>query len=244
MELEMTNPEDVEVEELDLEDWAKKNPNQRPPLCRRYRIRVDKSRFVVSDSAMKGFEILALVGYKPSKWNLAQKFAGGRREPVDPDQLIDFREPGIERFETSPKEVQAGDSAIVREFILPPEDVEFLDTCGYRWEALQRGSQRGIVLRSFLLPAGLIPSEVDLLIRIPPQYPVAALDMFYLSPGASRTDGRPIVSLTSEEFGGVSWQRWSRHRLPEQIWRPGVDNISTHLQLVAMALKADATKVA
>ncbi|MCA9806297.1 MAG: multiubiquitin domain-containing protein [Cyanobacteria bacterium HKST-UBA02] len=96
------------IEELDLEAWAKEHPTQPPPRCQRYRIRVDKSRFVVHDSAQKGVEILALVGYTPDKWNLAQKFPGGRREPIEPDQLVDFREPGIERFETSPKEVQAG----------------------------------------------------------------------------------------------------------------------------------------
>lgn len=131
-----------------------------------------------------------------------------------------------------------------REFPLPPEDVECLESSGFTWEAVQHGTQRGIVMRSFLLPAGLRPSEVDLLIRIPPQYPVAALDMFYLSPGASRTDGRPIDRLTTEAFDGVSWQRWSRHRLPEQRWRPGVDSISTHLHLVTSALRADAAKVA
>ncbi len=131
-----------------------------------------------------------------------------------------------------------------REFPLPPEDVECLESSGFAWEAIQHGTQRGIVMRSFLLPAGLRPSEVDLLIRIPPQYPVAALDMFYLSPGASRTDGRPIDRLTTEAFDGVSWQRWSRHRLPEQRWRPGVDSISTHLHLVTSALRADAAKAA
>lgn len=96
--------EDAAVDELDLEAWSTKHPGKRPPRCRRYRIRVDKDRFVVQDSAKTGAEILALVGHTPNERDLVQTFTGNRREPVEPDQLVDFREPGVERFETSPKQ--------------------------------------------------------------------------------------------------------------------------------------------
>ncbi len=97
-----------QLEEVDLEDWAKNHPDQKPPQCRRYRIRVDKQKFVVHKPKITGREILALVGYTPDKWNLAQKFCGGRREPIEPDEVVNLRRPGVERFETSPKQVQAG----------------------------------------------------------------------------------------------------------------------------------------
>lgn len=231
---------EFERDEVDLEEWALAHPDRRPPRCRTYRIRVDKQRFRVQDSAKYGREILALVGLAPDAWNLAQKFPGGRREPIEPDQLVDFREPGIERFESSPKQVQAG-AELRRQFELPAEDVEFLDALGLPWEAIQEGANRGVVIDGFSLPPGLTPRIAALMIRVPPQYPAAALDMLWLCPAVTRTDNRPIQALATETFAGRTWQRWSRHRTGPQAWRPGVDNLATHLRFVEISLQRDAT---
>lgn len=232
--------EEFEQEEIDLETWSKTRPGERLPRCRRYRIRIDKQHFVVSDSALKGREILALVGYQPKEWILAQKFPGGRRESIGPDQLVDLREPGVERFETTPKQAQAGTQEEPRrDFSLPDEDAEFLSSRAGIWEAILEGQSRAIVLLNYELPIGLKPNHVDLLIRIPPHYPVSALDMFYLSPAVIRTDGGTIPQLTLENFAGRSWQRWSRHRLPGQEWRAGIDGLATHLAFTRSALDAE-----
>ncbi len=232
--------EEFELEEVDLETWSKTRPGERPPRCKRYRIRVDKKHFVVSDSALKGREILALVGYQPNEWLLAQKFPGGRREQIEPDQLVDLREPGIERFETTPKQAQAGSSSSPRRaFSLPAEDIEFLDSKSEEWEAVVEGQSRGILLPNFPLPPGLAPSHADLLVRVPQQYPVAQLDMYSLAPNVSRVDGKPIPKITQETFDGRTWQRWSRHRRPGQEWRVGIDGLATHLVFTQSALEAE-----
>lgn len=232
---------DFEQEEVDLEAWAKAHPSQRPPRCRTFRIRVDNERFRVQDSAKTGREILSLVGLAPDGWSLAQKFPGGRREPIEPDQLVDFRRPGIERFESSPKQVQAGSS---RQFELPTEDVEFLNALGLPWDAVKDGNGQGVIIREYPMPAGLAPTSADLLIRVPPHYSVAQLDMMSLSPAVRRTDGRTIDRLTNQPFAGRMWQQWSRHRTGDQKWRAGVDNFSTHLRFVEFALKQDAAAAA
>lgn len=231
------------LEELDLEQWSHENVDKRAPRCRRYRIRVDKQHFVVQDSAKYGREILALVGYTPDKWNLDQKFRGGRREAIAPDQLVDFRTPGIERFETSPKQVQAG-SPSRRDLSLPADDTEFLDATFDAWDSISDGRGQGVIVHSYSLPRGFTQASVDLLIQIPPRYPATTLDMFYLSPAVARTDGRPIGQLSNHTFAGRCWQRWSRHRIQGQQWRPGIDNLSTHFSLVWSALVAETAKAA
>jgi len=188
---------------------------------------------------MYGREILALVDLSPDGWNLAQKFPGGRREPIEPGQLVDFRKPGIERFETSPKHVQAGAESR-RQFELPAEDVEFLDGLGLPWEAIRDGASLAVVIYDYSLPGGLTPNILDLMIRVPPHYPAAALDMFWLCPAVTRTDNQPIQAVTVEKFDGKTWQRWSRHRLGPQAWRPGIDNLATHLRFVEISLRRDA----
>ncbi len=131
-----------------------------------------------------------------------------------------------------------------REFELPQGDVDFLDSYGCAWEAVKDGNGQAVVIRDFTLPLGLVPGSAELMIRVPPHYPVAGLDMFYLAPGVSRSDGRPIAQLASQAFAGRSWQRWSRHRLPDQQWRAGVDNLATHMHLVQTALHLETAKVA
>jgi hypothetical protein len=47
-----------------------------------------------------------------------------------------------------------------------------------------------------------------------------------------RADGVPIKALAQQQIDGTGWQRWSRHRTPQNPWRPGVDSVATHLVLV------------
>ncbi len=131
-----------------------------------------------------------------------------------------------------------------RDFELPKGDVLFLDSLGNVWEAIMDGNGQAVVIRQFSLPDGLVPGSVDLMIRVPPHYPVAALDMFYLAPGVSRSDRRPIPQLVTQNFAGRSWQRWSRHRVQGQQWRAGIDNLATHMHLVQTALHLETAKVA
>lgn len=117
---------------------------------------------------------------------------------------------------------------------MPIEDLEFLNgEFQDSWEPVKERDKSGLIIRNYNLPPGYSPEAVDLMLLIPAEYPTSKLDMFYFFPEVSRTDGLPIGTLSSETHFGVAWQRWSRH----YAWRPGEDNIATHITFVRNALR-------
>jgi hypothetical protein len=98
--------EEILVEIIDLEEFAL--AKKRACKAKNYRIKIDKEKFTVEKHSMTGKEILALVGKTPDKTYLYMKFADGRREPIQPDQVVEFHRCEVERFETLPKEQRDG----------------------------------------------------------------------------------------------------------------------------------------
>jgi len=91
---------------IDTEECGKHN--RRPPKGRKYRIRIDGERCVVNNAELTGMAILGLVGKDTKEWLLNQKWHGGRRVRINPEDVVDFSQKGIERFETIPKQAQQG----------------------------------------------------------------------------------------------------------------------------------------
>ncbi len=98
--------EEILEEIIDLEEWVK--AKKEPHKAKRYRIRIDKEKFVVTVHEMTGKDILALSGKTPDKYLLSQKFHGGRVEPVGPDQVVEFHRCEVERFQTLAKDPTEG----------------------------------------------------------------------------------------------------------------------------------------
>lgn len=92
---------------IDIEEYAKaKKP---VPAGRKYRIRIDDNRYVVDVPSMTGRQILALAGKTPPEnFILTQKLHGGKLHTVELDEVVDFTAPGVERFNTLPRQVQEG----------------------------------------------------------------------------------------------------------------------------------------
>lgn len=120
-----------------------------------------------------------------------------------------------------------------RQFRLPSEDEAFLDASGLRWETVVEGAVRRVVIYDWPVPAGYTRSAVDLNLRIESGYPDTQIDMVYVYPPLVKANGGAIGALSSDHFDGRTWQRWSRHRTAVHPWRPGLDNLDTHLGLVA-----------
>ena len=226
----ITIPADAEDSGIiDLEKCAKSG--RRPPKGQKgYRIRIDGEMKVAQREKMTGAEILALVNKNPEEWSLSQKFPGGRRERIEPRQSVNLAALGVERFETSPKQIQQG----VGDFGLTREDKEFLNSLGKEWSTEADSKTRMVVIRDFDMPEGYDHKTSDLMLVIPANYPVAGLDMFYLAPGIQRKDGRPINALASETHGGRQWQRWSRH----YPWQSGY-GLANHMDAVKLSLSND-----
>lgn len=98
--------EEILEELIDLEEWVK--AGKKPSKAKKYRIRIDKQKCVVEVHSMTGREILALVDKTPEKYLLSQKFRGGRVEPIQPDQVVEFHRCEVERFQTLSKEPTEG----------------------------------------------------------------------------------------------------------------------------------------
>ena len=119
-----------------------------------------------------------------------------------------------------------------RDFELLADDAAFLEECGYAWETLMDGSQ-WVLLRDFAVPAGYAQTAVTAAIRLETGYPDAQLDMVYFDPALSRRDGKPIAATNATQaIDGRAFQRWSRHRTPQNPWIPGQDSLATHIMLV------------
>ncbi len=104
----MEGPE-PELEELDVEAFAKSNPVDREkPRAAVYIIRIDRDIKQVRESSLTGKQILALVSKTPETHKLFQKFRDRPPDVVTPEEVVSFRKPGVERFQTIPKDTTEG----------------------------------------------------------------------------------------------------------------------------------------
>lgn len=228
----------VEADEpVDIEACSEQG--HEPPRARRYRVRIDRQRYIVDRPSITGRELLELAGKTPhTRYRLDQKMRGGEVKRIDYAEAVAVCKPGVERFMTIPLDQNEGGAppaapALHRDFDLPEEDVEHLEARGLPWETLRDGGRQWLLLHGWPVPEGYAQREVTLALMIPPSYPVAQFDMAYFKPALVRTDGQPIGATgTRMSIGGESYQRWSRHRTSQNPWRPGLDGVATHLALV------------
>lgn len=122
--------------------------------------------------------------------------------------------------------------SVRRQFDLPAFDTQYLATTGLEWEAVVESAGRWLLLHDRPVPSGYNVQSACVALQIPPGYPDAQIDMVYFFPALSRKDGQAIGALSDQALDGKMFQRWSRHRTPSAPWRPGEDDVSSHLVLV------------
>ena len=220
------------VEDLvDIEEYAR--AGRQVPRAHRYRYRVNKQHLVTECPELTGRQILESAGLVPAEqYRLRLKERHGPPVEIGLDQVIDLRKPGVERFVAQKKEVQDGLEAR-RHFVLPPEDIAFLDSLRLRWEALTEGGNFWVVIYAVPLPTGFTEGVTDVSIQIMPGYPTSQLDMACFHPPVLRQDGRVIACANAvQNLDGRIWQRWSRHRIGATAWVPGEDNLERHFMFM------------
>jgi hypothetical protein len=116
-----------------------------------------------------------------------------------------------------------------RAFQLSEEDEECLAARGQPWEAVIENGVKWLVFPEYQVPEGYNHRKVIAAVRIPPSYPDDQIDMVYFYPPLALTNGKVINQLSEVELEGKKYQQWSRHRTPANPWRPGLDNVCTHL---------------
>lgn len=89
-----------ELEELvDLELEAKEGRS--PKRARRYRIKIDRAYYEVTEPRMTGRQLLIkATKLPPEQYRIDQKFRDGHTQQVALNDFADFATPGVERFQT------------------------------------------------------------------------------------------------------------------------------------------------
>lgn len=223
-------------EVVDLEDYAKKGKT--PPKGHKYKIKIDRENYTVDKECMTGAEILAEAGKTPEKFMLRQIFSNGNVITIQPEQVVCFTEPGIEKFKTLANDHTEGE-APRRGFPLLEEDEAYLNHLGLKWESIVEGDNRWILIYEYPIVEGYNTDKATIAVRIAANYPDVQLDMLYFYPPLSRKDGVPINRLSPLSIDGKSFQQWSRHRTQANPWRPGIDDLSTHVALADMWLSKE-----
>ncbi|BAN34108.1 hypothetical protein SCD_n00259 [Sulfuricella denitrificans skB26] len=122
---------------------------------------------------------------------------------------------------------------------LPVRDVKFLSEREFKWEVVPdpQGAVCLLIKEFDVTAGGFTPSMIDLMIRIPPQYPMSPLDMWYCDPPIRLTTTGQFAQATEvmESHLGRSWQRFSRHL--NGNWQPGVDCLRTFFALIQRELQ-------
>lgn len=128
--------------------------------------------------------------------------------------------------------------------LLPDSDLEYLESKGLDFEVQLEGNMISLVIKGFELPAGYQPSEVDLLLRLPLQFPEVPPDMFWTDPVISYANGgTPSQTQVREPYVGRTWQRWSRH-FGRSRWRTGTDDLRSYLRLIRATLEKEIAALA
>ena len=119
-----------------------------------------------------------------------------------------------------------------RDFSLLPDDEAFLVDYGLPYETINENGQ-WVLIHEFPTHGGYNHPTATIAIRLATGYPNAQLDMVFVCPPLARADGRPIGATGSKKtIAGKVYQRWSRHRTPANPWKPGTDDLGTHIHLI------------
>lgn len=228
---QQVQPEEV-LEVVEIEIFAME---EKPlPRAKKYIIRVDKDKVIAPKPELTGEEILGLVNKTSAKFKLYEHRRHHQPKLIRPDEVVHLHAHCIERFTTMPKDTTEGLGSVTlsQAFALPDADQQYLDNLGLSWESIKDGGAQWLIIHRWQTPEGYNHRQVDMALLIPPLYPDAQIDMVYFNPPLARMDGRIIRQLSNQGIQGKSWQRWSRHRTQQNPWRPGVDDIASHLALV------------
>lgn len=216
------------------------------PPARIYKIKVDKGYHDWPKPFIMVPELIHLeypVNPKPVE---VYKFLNTSPKPIKlkADEVVDLTERCLVRFTIQPKEQEDGLSPepaqeapiedevkIRKDFTLPEEDEEFLDSLGLLWEAV--GNQPGmwVIIHDYPIPAGYNVQKAEVALSIIGTYPAVQIDMAYFFPPLVKDSGTVIPNVFEQSLDSKKYQGWSRHRKAGE-WRPGVDCVATHLCLV------------
>ncbi len=217
------------LEQVDIEEYGKQC--KPVPPAHRYKIKIDKNYYIIEKPWILLTDILQLEKKSPvDKFDVYAFFSNNPKPTkLSAEEKFYVVQKCFVRFVIQPKEQQDG-RELRRQFNLPEEDIQYLNQTDYCWETLNSGGY-WLIINKYPLPIGYQIETADIALCIPPNYPATEIDMVYFYPDLRKLSGSTIRATAAQNIDGKLFQRWSRHRKAGE-WRPGVDDISTHLVLV------------
>lgn len=88
-----------------------------------------------------------------------------------------------------------------------------------------------LLISNFPLSVGYSLDSIQLLIKLPPGFPDASPDMFWVSPHVKTKSGVVPQGTSAELLLGQQWQRFSWHLQPG-AWRPGISTLRDFMRCV------------
>ncbi|EIK52327.1 hypothetical protein YO5_02106 [Stutzerimonas stutzeri TS44] len=230
--LERENEADLEIQDdqfVDLDQPQIENFISRSHMWK-LNVQGDNYEFDTPDVPVR--DAIVKAGMNPNQpWHIYLKVVGQPKQELSINDVINLRTPGIEKLRLTTRDVGNGEApqAPRRVFSLLPGDEQYLDTRSYRWETVLNGESRWLLIHDYELPDGYNHHKVKMALLVPPDYPMAQVDMFYVYPPLSLANGAGIPSTqVTADVDSVTFQGWSRHR----PWNPTTDTIISQLAMV------------
>jgi hypothetical protein len=93
-----------------------------------------------------------------------------------------------------------------------------------------------LVVHDYPIPEGFTPNVTRLLVKLPPLFPDAAPDMFWLNPHVRTSSGAMPQGASVEAVMDGQWQRFSWHLQPG-AWQPGISTLRDFMRCVRARLE-------
>lgn len=238
--LERQDEPDKLLSDLDVVKLSRQGVERLSSRLLKWELNVQGVELTLHEPTIMVRDALVKAGLNPDQgWQIFLKVEGQPKKAMTLESMVDLRTPGIEKLRVSPLDVGNGEAAssAVKSFRLLQIDETFLNANYPGWESIIEGGRQWLLLPDYDLPVGYVPSSVCLALEIPPTYPAAQIDMFYMLPAVALQTGDPIPATDYRQgIRGMQFQRWSRHRGAGNQWSQAHDNVVTHLALVEAAL--------
>jgi hypothetical protein len=180
---------------------------------------INKKRYDLSDPVQTGTTLKHLAGIPLADVLFLQR--PGDDEVIANDTKITLHD-GDHLHSQPPADYGLGEGALVAAGLDPSRSVVHREAGGWSF----------LVVDGYRLPAGFQPEIVELLVKLPPAFPDAAPDMFWVRP-AVKTPGGSLPRATSmERLLGAEWQRFSWHLSPG-AWKPGASTLRDFMRCIA-----------
>src|ERR1700728_2699794 len=184
----------------------------------RIHIFINKKKYEIDDPVQTGASLKNLAGIPLNDVLFLQR--PGEDEVIPNDKKITLK--NDDRLHSQPPADYGLEPVLLANVGVPVERVALHPEAG-GWQFL--------VISDFELPGAFQPNRVELLVKLPPGFPDAAPDMFWVHPAVRTGAGNVPRSTSNERLLGKNWQRFSWH-LAAGAWKPGISDLRDFLRCI------------